>query len=325
MSDFSMQIELWKQCNNFCDFCYLGEQNKYTSEEVKLQNIEKAHNIIDSHFLKDSEQIKAIGFLGGEFFQGQLNTPRVRDSFYKLCKKCFCLINEDKVRDFWCYCTLTIGDQKDLYDLIDLFDKIVIDKEKHHFWVQVSFDVTGRFNKPGKFENWDYHLRNLQKYSFIKFNVTTILTEDFIQSVLTNKINLKEFQKKYKNTFFFKQPNSGNGKTKDKTKEEYSKNHLNFFPKRKSFLQFLRKVKMEDLDLFNEILNINLRSNEMFNCLESQISDKEIKPQVRNKDTWEEDNLEINPKCNHIDLYQCYIDSDACCLCDYMKIKEEVD
>lgn len=121
--------------------------------------------------------------------------------------------------------------------------------------------------------------------------------------------------------YFFKQPNSGN----DKTKEEYSKNHLNFFPRRKSFLQFLRKVKMENLDLFNEILNINLRSNEMFNCLESQISDKEIKPQVRNKDTWEEDNLEINPKCNHIDLYQCYIDSNACCLCDYMKIKEEAD
>lgn len=316
MSDFSMQIELWKQCNNFCEFCYLEDQTKFTPENIKLANIQKAHKIIDNHFKKDPEQIKAIGFLGGEFFQGQMDTLEVRNSFYELCKKCFKLIEEDKIRDFWCYCTLTIGDQKDLYELVDLFDKIVTDKNKHHFWVQVSYDPKGRYNQPGKFENWDKHLLNLQKYSFIRFNVTTIMTEVFLQSVISGKLDLKKFQERYKNTFFFKQPNP----TNEQEKIKISKKMPWFFPKRQTFLHFLRLLKLKHLDLFNEILNITLRSNEMYNCLEEK--DSKLEPDIRNKENWEEYTTEFNPKCGHIVLYQCYSDSDACCLCDYLKIKD---
>ena len=68
--------------------------------------------------------------------------------FFKLCKQTLDLIEADKVRDFWCYCTLTIGDQKDLYELVDLFDKTITDKEKHKFWILVSYDTTGRFHIP---------------------------------------------------------------------------------------------------------------------------------------------------------------------------------
>jgi hypothetical protein len=317
MSEVSMQFELWKQCNNFCDFCYLGDENKFVSEETKLANLEKVNGLIDNYFSKETEQIKAIGFLGGEFFQGQINTPAIRENFYNLFKKCFRLIEEDRIRDLWCYCTLTIGDQKDLYELVDLFDTMITDKTKHHFWIQVSYDVQGRFNQPGKFENWNYHMLNLQKYPFIRFNVTSILTESFIQAVLSGELDLNKFQEKYKNHFFLKQANLIGNDTKQQTLEKMPW----FFPKRKSYLQFLRKLKNENLFLFNELLNISLRSDYMYNSLEGQDLE-DITPDIRNKETWEEYSLKTNPKCGHVDLYQCYSDSDACCLCDYFKIKE---
>lgn len=319
MSDFSMQIELWKQCNNFCEFCYLEDQTKFTPEEIKLENIKKAHQIITNHFEKDPEQIKAIGFLGGEFFQGQIDTPTVRKEFYSLCRRCFDLIETNKIRDFWCYCTLTIGDQSDLYELVDLFDKTVTDKENHHFWIQVSYDPKGRYNAPGKFENWDKHLLNLQKYPFIRFNVTTIMTEAFLQAVLSKELDLREFKNRYKNKFFFKQPNP----TNDKEKLAVMQRMPWFFPKRKTYIDFLRFIKKYDLSLFDEILNITLRSNEMFNSLEDR--GNELTPDRRNKETWEEDCTEINPKCGHVVNYQCYADSDACCLCDYFKVKTNED
>lgn len=314
MSDFSMQFELWKQCNNFCDFCYLADQNKYVPDEIKLANIERVSNIIKDKFKTDIEQIKAVGFLGGEFFQGQMANIRVKTEFFNLCKMCFNLINENKIQDFWCYCTLTIGDEQDLYDLINLFDNIVENKEDHHFWIQVSYDVKGRFHTKEKLENWNYHMINLQKYPFIRFNVTCIMTEPFLQSILSNEINLNDFQKKYNNVFFFKQPNAVN----DQTKEQVLKRMPWFFPKRKTYIDFLKKLKREYPILFNEVLNISLRSDYMYN----QLDDEEgINPQIRNKNTWEETRCEIIENCRHPINYQCYSDSDACCLCDYFKIK----
>ena len=318
MSDVSMQFELWKQCNNFCDFCYLGDQNIFVSEETKLENLTKVNKVVDEYFDTHSEQIKAIGFLGGEFFQGQINTPAIREGFYGLCEKCFKLIDEDRIRDFWCYCTLTIGDQKDLYDLVDLFDKTIKDKEKHKFWIQVSYDSQGRFNKPGKFENWNKHMLNLQNYPFVRFNVTSIMTESFLQEVLSGKLNLTEFKNKYKNHFFLKQANLIGNMTKPEILEKMPW----FFPKRKTYLDFLHKLKEENPFEFGELLNISLRSDFMYNSLEDQAKD-DVSPYIRNKETWEETGMFINPKCGHIDLYQCYSDSDACCLCDYFKVQDK--
>lgn len=316
MSNVSMQFELWKQCNNFCDFCYLGDENKFVPKQTKLKNMKKVNAAIDNYFSKNFEQIQAIGFLGGEFFQGQMDDQKIKDTFYALCEKCFKLIDEDRIRDFWCYCTLTIGDEQDLYTLVELFDKVVKDKEKHHFWIQVSYDARGRFNQPGKFENWNYHMLNLQKYPFIRFNITSIMTEAFLQAVLKDEVNLTEFQKKYKNHFFLKQANLIGNMTKAEVIEKFDW----FFPKRKTYLEFLNKISKENPDIFRELLDITLRSDFMFNSLEFQ--DDEINPDIRNKETWEETGMIVNKKCGHSALYQCYSDSDACCLCDYFKVKD---
>lgn len=312
MSDKSMMFELWTECNNLCKFCYLGQENRRTTDEDKIHNLKKVSQIIKKHFETEEEQYKAIGLIGGEFFQGQMNNPEVNSLFFSLCEQIFQLIEEDKVRDFWCYCTLTIGDQKDLYKLVELFDKRVTDKEKHHFWVLVSYDTYGRFYVPGRKDNWEKHMLNLQKYPFIKFNTTSILSEDFCEKVLSGEHDLQKFKEKYKTTFFFKQPT----KTfDDTTNKDMAERMPNWFLKRTTYIKFLKKIKEDDIQMFNEILNIEQRADDLMTSL----SGYEVAH--RDKITWEESGGTINPKCGHVINYQCYCDSDACCLCDYFKVK----
>ena len=313
ITEKSIMFELWTECNNLCKFCYLGANNRCTPDKDKIKNLKKVIKILNNHFEKEEDQYKAIGLIGGEFFQGQMKNPEVKKLFFDLCMNSFKLINEDRVRDFWCYCTLTIGDQEDLYELVDLFDKTIIDKEKHKLWILVSYDTYGRFYIPGRKENWEKHMLNLQKYPFIKFNVTSILSNDFCEKVISGEHDIKAFQEKYKCTFFFKQPTM----TFDyESNAEFAKVLPNWFVKRKVYIEFLKKIKSIDLNLFNEILNIEQRADDI---LQSTNNYKQIH---RDKVTWEETDGNINPNCGHVTNYQCYADSDACCLCDYLKIKE---
>ena len=315
MSDKSMMFELWTECNNQCKFCYLGHNNLRTPDKEKLKNIKKVINIINNHFKNEKEQYKAIGLIGGEFFQGQMQNKDVNASFFNLCENIFTLIEEDKIRDFWCYCTLTIGEQEDLYKLIDLFNEKITDKEKHKFWILVSYDTIGRFYVPGREENWKKHMLNLQKYPFIKFNVTSILSQDFCEKVLSGEHDLLDFQNKYKCTYFFKQPT----KTfDDGSNQDFAKKLPNWFLKRKTYIEFLKKLKTDDINLFNETLNIEQRADDLMQSLNG------FEIAHRNKETWEETGGTINPKCGHVINYQCYSDSDACCLCDYFKVKDGI-
>ncbi|MBO4622325.1 MAG: hypothetical protein J5691_00425 [Bacilli bacterium] len=314
ITDKSIMFEPWTECNNLCKFCYLGQVNRNTPDEKKIENVKKIMSLIDEHFTGIDEQYKALGLIGGEFFQGQMKNPEVKALFFEMCKKVFDLIEKDIIRDFWCYCTLTIGDQEDLYKLIDLFDKTVTDKEKHHFWILVSYDTYGRFYVPGREENWSKHMLNLQKYSFIRFNVTSIFSQDFCEKVLSGELDLIAFQKKYKTHFFFKQPTASMDFDYN---EPFAKIHPNWFVKRKTFLDFLVKLKKESKDLFDSVLNIEQRADDIVQSVSDFV------PTHRDKETWEETDMEPNPKCGHVTYYKCYADSDECCLCDYLKIKNQ--
>ena len=310
INEQSIMVELWEECNNFCEFCFIDSFNKKTNDDIKLNNIQLAKDILN----KINEPKKAFGLIGGEFFQGQLNTSFIKDSFYDLCKLIFDKMNNELIEDFWCCCTLTIGNQQDLYHLIDLFNKTIKNKEKHKFWILTSYDTKGRYTSKQKFDNWNNHMLNLQQYPFIKFNVTSILSQDFCEKVIKNKLNLNEFRQKYQCKLFFKQPTQ----TRCGKKEELNKKISWFFVKRKTFLEFLQKIKKDYTELFDEILNIDLRADTVYSEIRGI---KEIDPHIRNKETWDETDSDYNAKCGHIINYQCYSDSDACCLCDYLKIK----
>ena len=77
-----LQFELWQECNSRCTYCSLGKENMFTSDEFKLQSLELAYNeLSNSNTIYD-----VIGFIGGEFFQGQLNSPQIYNKFMDLMK-----------------------------------------------------------------------------------------------------------------------------------------------------------------------------------------------------------------------------------------------
>ena len=84
MEDRTIQFEVWNECNNACKFC----SNKFVydlSDEQKIQTLD----IVTRKFSQESvyKKYQRIGFIGGEFFQGQLRNPKVKSMFVRMFDK----------------------------------------------------------------------------------------------------------------------------------------------------------------------------------------------------------------------------------------------
>ena len=169
------QFELWEECNNNCSFCYLGERNKHTPNEKKLHNLEKVKQTILDKSLYTEKGIDCLAYIGGEFFQGQLNTPEIKSAFMDIMKITSDLISNGTIKETWICATLTIGNQDDLYETLELFP------DKSKVWILTSYDTIGRFHTPKMLNDWKQNLINLRyKFPELKINCTSILTDDFI-------------------------------------------------------------------------------------------------------------------------------------------------
>ena len=307
-----IQFELWKECNSKCVFCYQGTQNLHTPDEFKISACKKALEKISDLSLYETHD--TISYIGGEFFQGQLNSQPVRDAFMELMKKTAWLLENGYINKVWMYATLNIGNQKDLYDTIELF------KKKEGFWVLTSFDTIGRYHTPKMLETWEYHMDNIhQKHPEIQFNTTMILTQDLIDRYLNNEFNFEDFKEKY-HTHIFLKPCCKIETVK--TKEQINAMLPNFYPRRKDFIKFLIKFKNNESQLmFDELFNINLRADELYR---NYNDGSQMKLTVRHKDTYTEtvvDHEDIRP-CGHGEGYMGYIDSDGCVICDKLMVQE---
>ena len=308
-----LQIELWQECNSLCGFCYLGTDNRHTPDEVKLNSLNNAYEMV-SAIKKDSEY-DTVAFLGGEFFQGQLCTREIHDKFMQLMDLTADLLEKDILKEAWIYMTLTIGDQKDLYETLNIFEERQVTDQ---LWLLTSYDTVGRFHTKKMEDNWKFHMKNIhQLYPDIRFNTTTILSNDCIKKYLNNEISFKDMSEEYHTFFFFKQV--GCDKVpKEKFNEVYS---IDFVPTRATFLEFLKKFRREENELmWSKLFNIKYRADVLYrngNDLEHQM----IK-NIRHKDSGAEieleyasDEAEVAP-CGHLYSYHAYSDCDGCVLCD---------
>ena len=308
-----LQFELWQECNSKCTFCYLGRGNNITPNEVKIANMNLA---IDK--LKDSktfDEYDTVSFIGGEFFQGQLNTQEVKDKFFELMSLTASLMKNGLIKHVWIYATMTIGNQKDLYDTLDLFKDVGGD-----FWVLTSYDTLGRFHTPKMEENWKYHMKNIQNlYPNFHFNITTIITGDLIEKYLNNTFSFKYLIEEFKSALFIKLCAGPEGMYS--SKEETNKSLGNFFPKRSEFIKFLTKFKKEESsELYDKLFNIQYRADTLYCEYKGKI--EEIH---RDKETVLEtfdSEIDYIMDCGHLSIYNCYIDSDKCALCDKIKIEQ---
>ena len=307
-----LQFEIWTQCDSKCSFCYLGKRNKLVSVDKKIKNLNIIYNKISDLNLYSTYD--TLAFIGGEFFQGQLDDVKVKDNFFKLAKKVNELLENNYIKNVWYCATLTSLNQNDLYLLLDIFKKN-IDK----VWLLTSYDTLGRFHTDKMLKNWQFNMLNIKKlYPNINLNTTIILTGDFIEKYLNNEINLKLFSKTYQTSLFFKVCSLPKGKYK--TKIEMNKRIGNFFPNRSTFIKFLIKFKQtEESFLWDKLFNIEYRADTLFcehnNCFTEINRDKKTYMELYDTD------YDYVLNCGHLSTYSPYLDSDACVICD----KKEVE
>lgn len=310
-----VQYELWRECNCKCTFCTLGEDNLATSNELKLNSLRTA--IEDIKNMKAGEH-ETLGFIGGDFFQGQLNTDEIRNTFFELMSLTNDVLNKGIIETVWINASLLIGEQKDFYKTLDLFDK------KDRVWVLTSFDTMGRFHTPKMFNTWEGHLHKLYTdYPDIRVNITSILTGDFIEKFLNDQIDIHKYYKLYGYTIYFKNPVQPYlGKL---VPNSYFQNILgNFFPTRSNMLKFFTKyIDLYGEEEYDKLISTDLRADEVRKNYNSD--DKRNLKFIRNRDTLEEFQEGIEDEilpCGHNSIYRSYIDSDKCILCDKQLIKK---
>ena len=71
-----LQFELWEECNSYCKFCYLGKENRCTPNRLKINACKNALKMISD--MSFYPEYNTLAYLGGEFFQGQLNDKDVK-------------------------------------------------------------------------------------------------------------------------------------------------------------------------------------------------------------------------------------------------------
>ena len=219
----SLQFELWQECNNNCKFCYLGHENRRTPKDVKLSSLQRALNIISDE--NNYPEYNTIGFIGGEFFQGQLKDADVRSLFFKVMKKTADLYNSKKIKQVWISATLTIGHQQDLYQTLRLFN------DHNDIWIITSWDTIGRFKLSFQAMMHEYNASFFFKQCGCIYNKSS-------ESSFADQMKAKQFS----NIIL-----------------------PGFFPTRKKFINFLKLFKEQETeDMWMRLFNIKYRADNLF-------------------------------------------------------------
>lgn len=315
-----IQYELWQECNSRCTYCSLGLENRCTPIDKKLESLRTTYQELRK-FTKG--QYDTLGFIGGEFFQGQLSNPEVLVAFTELICMVNRLLNNGIIETFWLNATMNIGDQSDLWNTLDQID------QKSKVWVLTSFDTEGRFHTPKMLQTWIDSMKKLHEdYPEVRVNTTSIITGHFIDMYLEDLIDLSQFKSMYNTSLFLKTPVKPDHLCKKSQQEINQILGYEFFPTRDKFLQFLLKYKeKEGIEEFNNLFSNELKAEEVRkNYNEDNLRNVVFK---RDKTSYEE-TLDCDPSikmidtlpCGHSCIYQSYSDCDGCSICDKQLITE---
>jgi hypothetical protein len=248
MSNKFLQFELWKECNNNCRFCF----SRLQKDVDKLKSMNEIYEILSSNIVQEYD---TIGFIGGEFFNGQISTVDIHENFYKLINKVIEYLQENTIKQFYITATLVQNSHDDLVEFLDyirshnLIDRILL---------CTSYDVKYRFhNKRGE-ELWKRSIMMLHnKYPSLKIHVEIICTQALIDAMMSNEFDLVKFKYEYNVSVDFLEPN-----TAFEEIEEFKKRLPLFLPTRKSFLNWLKRFcVVERIIDINTLFDPKIRSN----------------------------------------------------------------
>ena len=273
-----LQFELWKQCSMNCKFCY---NNGIKFKRDKIKSMQQALEVINS---EEINKYDTIGFISGEFFNGEISSLEEHILFYKLINKIIDLLKADKLKRCLITSSLMYSDNTKLIEFCDCLKEAHIENK---FMICTSYDMIGRFDA-SKLKNWQTNMYLLKSlYPDLKLHVEMIVTEFFLKSILNDKLNLNDFKKKYNCEVDYIVPFIGYGK-KHKTKQDLENILPGFFPRRETFLEFLSYVyenNIFSLQNLKDFININLHSDTVYMSFDDETVVKiDNRHKLENKD-----------------------------------------
>ena len=288
-----IQYAFWPNCNNHCDFC-IHRGKRFLSQNERNEVISDIRQILASNVneFKDSFD---ISFIGGDFFDNQLDSQTLIDNFYALLVECNKYYLDRRINRFMICTSLIYDIDRYLIPIIKFLKKMKI---FDRFMICTSFDTVYRFKNEQALELWEKNILRLTNDYHVIVHTEIILTEDFISKVMNNNFSIIDFEKKYNTKIDFIEPTYCSFfKNKQKTIESIPA----FFPSRKHFLSFLKYLNDKKLLDLESFLNIKLRSQLVY----FQNKDKKW---IKVDDRWEKNIRRFDEKGNNVKIYT-YSDS----------------
>lgn len=139
----AIQFELWPDCCTGCKYCYLNGTNRNTTNMTRRDNILDALKTLQDPQIMS--QYNAVGLIGGDFFQGQLEG--IKEDWIQLI--CFLnhLMQIKAIKEVWIATSLITEDFSDLLMTLSYFDFNSYD-EGQRVTLCTSYDTVGRFVEP---------------------------------------------------------------------------------------------------------------------------------------------------------------------------------
>lgn len=251
----AVQFELWKDCSNACQFCFNRSLIKKSSTDDKIERIQFVKNFIQSNSIQD---YNIVGLIGGEFFDTQLSTSDVYENFCSLIELLSQKLENGTIDQVWLATALMYESLDYLKAVLDIFlthnciDKVLI---------CTSYDTRGRFFA-NKEQIWKNNMKIIKSmFPQIKLHTEMIVTQDLVDKVINDDFDIVSFQKQYDTHIDFLEPNCG---FKFQNKQEHMKVLPWFYPTRKSFMDFMKKLSSVSSIINDEFLSANTRSHTLF-------------------------------------------------------------
>lgn len=226
-----LQYELWHDCKFGCNFCttrYIPRRRN------KLKSLEYVKNSLKS---KNIPEYSTIGFIGGEFFDGQLNTPEIKSSFYDLIDYTIKILGQ--TGRLMIATALMSKNESDVMEFCEFIHKYNYDKNT---MICTSYDTHNRFKTDISKKIWENTFQHIQqKYPDVKRHVEMILTQGLVDTLLKDPLFLNKFSNKWNVNVHFNIPSVPPSYPRETvmTKEEFNTVCPNFFPKRKDVLTLM--------------------------------------------------------------------------------------
>lgn len=249
-----IQYEIWKDCNNHCAFCF-NKGQKLIDKRICINRI---MNKLDD---PEVDEYDEIGFIGGEFFDNQLQDNEIKILFYNLLNKVIKRIQEGKVNKFYLTSSLLFNINNYLTPLLDYFRvNNVLDK----VLLCTSYDLKYRFHTEKLRTLWENNMIELHtSYPELRLHTEMIVTELFMNAILNQEFDLKEFKEKYHTALDFIETSSG---LYYKDKEDMNKALPDFFPRKATVIKFLKYIYSNDVGIdTSTFLNKKLHSDKIYN------------------------------------------------------------